>query len=94
MPSAHHSRTGRNGLTLIELLVVIVILTVLATLVAVYVIPSFQDNKNVVRSVDRVIVALLTAKQRALRDKAPRGVRFIADPTSAAAPVVSQIQFI
>jgi prepilin-type N-terminal cleavage/methylation domain-containing protein len=83
MPGLHQS--PRRGVTLIELLVVIVLITVLATLVAVYVVPSFQDNRNVVRGVDRVIITLLTAKQRALRDRQPRGVRFLTDtdPSSA-----------
>jgi type II secretory pathway pseudopilin PulG len=64
-------------MTLIELIVVLTVLAVVATLVVVYLIPAFQDNKNVIRGVDRVTTALLIAKQRALRDQAPRGVRFI-----------------
>jgi prepilin-type N-terminal cleavage/methylation domain-containing protein len=79
MPRSFLSRR-RRGLTLIELLVVISLLTVLITLTAVYVVPSFRDNKNVQRGVDQTITALLTTKQRSLRDQAPRGIRFLIQP--------------
>jgi prepilin-type N-terminal cleavage/methylation domain-containing protein len=68
--------TLRGGFTLIELLVTMSIIAVLATLTVVYVIPAFQDNKNVVRGLDRIVTMLLIAKQRALRDQRPVGVRF------------------
>jgi prepilin-type N-terminal cleavage/methylation domain-containing protein len=67
----------RAALTLIELLVVIFLISIIAGLTAWYVAPSFQDNKNVVRGLDRVAQFLLIAKQRALRDQAPRGLRFV-----------------
>src|SRR5262245_59554774 len=70
------TRKTRPGLTLIELLVVIALLVVLATLTVVYIIPAFQDNKNVLRGSDRLTATLLIARQRAMRDQAPRGVRF------------------
>ena len=69
----------RYAFTLVELLVVISILTVLLALTAIYVVPAFQDNKNVIRGVDRVTTVLLIAKQRALRDQRPVGVRFEVD---------------
>lgn len=69
----------RKGLTLVELLVVIALIVVLATLAVYYVAPAFQDNKNVVRGMDRVVTTLLIARQRALRDQGPRGVRFVVD---------------
>ncbi len=73
------TRRTRPGLTLVELLVVIALITVLATLTVVYVVPAFSDNKNVLRGVDRTIAALLTARMRAFRDQAPRGIRFEVD---------------
>jgi prepilin-type N-terminal cleavage/methylation domain-containing protein len=79
---------SRRGLTLIELLVVIGILAVLATLVVLYVIPAFSDNKNTLRGADRLITGLLIAKQRALRDQGPRGVRFILNSSSQAVQFV------
>ncbi len=80
----------RRGMTLLELMVVLTVLGVLATLVVVYVIPAFQDNKNVVRGSDRVTTALVIAKQRALRDQAPRGIRFLVNANN----VATQLQYI
>lgn len=73
------TRISRPGLTLIELLVVIGLLIVLATLVVIFVVPAFQDNKNVLRGSDRLTSTLLIARSRAYRDQAPRGVRFQLD---------------
>jgi prepilin-type N-terminal cleavage/methylation domain-containing protein len=73
------SRTLRTAFTLVELLVALGIITILLTLTAVYVVPAFQDNKNVIRGLDRVTTVLLVAKQRALRDQRPVGVRFETD---------------
>jgi prepilin-type N-terminal cleavage/methylation domain-containing protein len=70
------NRSTRPGMTLIELLVVIGLIVVLATLTVVYVVPAFSDNKNVLRGSDRLTSTLLIARSRALRDQAPRGVRF------------------
>jgi hypothetical protein len=81
-------------MTLIELIVVITVLAVLATLVVVYVIPLFQDNKRVIGGVDKVTTALLIAKQRALRDQAPRGVRFIAETNPGISMIFTQMQYI
>lgn len=70
--------TGRRGFTLIEMLVAIGILTVLATL-SVAVIPKIQERTKAARGGDLVQGWLLIGKQRALRDRAPRGVRLIID---------------
>jgi prepilin-type N-terminal cleavage/methylation domain-containing protein len=96
MPALSRPIARRWGFTLVELLVVMGILLVLATLVVVFVLPAFQDNKNVVRGVDKVTTALLITKQRALRDVSPRGVRFLLDPTALASGQlqVTQIQYI
>jgi prepilin-type N-terminal cleavage/methylation domain-containing protein len=72
-------RDRRPGLTLVELLVVIALITVLATLTIVYVVPAFQDNRNVQRGLERTVSALLGSRMRALRDQAPRGIRFVPD---------------
>src|SRR5262249_32843567 len=76
------NRSTRPGLTLIELLVVIALIIVLATLTVVYVVPAFSDNKNVMRGSDRLTSMLLIARMRAMRDQAPRGVRFALDPAT------------
>lgn len=80
LPVRHFGPGGRRGLTLMELLVVIFLMTILITLTAIYIVPAFRDNKNVQRGVDQVALALLTAKQRSLRDQVPRGVRFLVQP--------------
>jgi prepilin-type N-terminal cleavage/methylation domain-containing protein len=82
----------RPAFTLVELLVVLTILSVLATLVVVFVLPAFQDNRNVVRGVDRASGALLIAKQRALRDQLPRGVRLL--PDAAGSTTARQLQYV
>jgi type II secretory pathway pseudopilin PulG len=100
MASGIQRRFGRTAFTLIELLVVISIIIIMATLTVIYVIPAFQDNKSVIRGVDRVTQTLLIAKQKAMRDRAPRGVRFIVDQKlsnlTANPPVIifSQMQFV
>ncbi len=73
----------RPGLTLIELLVVIAILAALFTLGVLFV-PRVQEREKVARGADRVQGALLISKQRALRDRAPSGVRLIPDPANPA----------
>jgi prepilin-type N-terminal cleavage/methylation domain-containing protein len=105
MLDSHPDRIARRAMTLIELIVVLTVVAVLATLVVVFIIPAFQDNKNAQRGSDRVTTALLIAKQRALRDQAPRGVRFITSavqilvnvngtPTPTPFTVAQQLQYI
>lgn len=68
------STPGRAGFTLVELLVVIVLLLVLATLAVLFV-PRINERRKSAVGAEQVQSALLTAKQRAVRDQAPRGVR-------------------
>ncbi|MBI2803901.1 MAG: prepilin-type N-terminal cleavage/methylation domain-containing protein [Planctomycetes bacterium] len=67
-------RRGRPGFTLIELLIVISIIAVLATLTIVF-FPSAAANARESRAAALVQGWLNIAKQRALRDQAPRGLR-------------------
>jgi prepilin-type N-terminal cleavage/methylation domain-containing protein len=92
---------GRGAFTLIELLIVMAIIIILTALTVVYILPAFQDKQNVIRGVDRVTQTLLIAKQRALRDQVPRGVRLLVDssisqPSASPAPLYycTQMQFI
>ncbi len=72
--------SGRLAFTLIEMLVVISMIVVLATL-AVAVIPRVQQQTKASRGAQLTQGWLLVARERALRDHAPRGVRLIIDPT-------------
>jgi prepilin-type N-terminal cleavage/methylation domain-containing protein len=76
----HRSRFARrSGFTLIELLVVIALLIfILAMTVALW--PKFSERQKVQKGADLLAEWLLTAKQQARRDGAPRGLRLAIDP--------------
>jgi type II secretory pathway pseudopilin PulG len=69
----------RPAFTLVELIVVIVIIISLAAL-TILLFPRLQDSQRVNKGVDVVQGQLFLAKQLALRDQLPRGVRLIPDP--------------
>lgn len=68
------STPDRSGFTLVELLVVILLMLVLAALAVLFV-PRVNERRKSAIAAEQVQTALLTAKQRAVRDQAPRGVR-------------------
>jgi prepilin-type N-terminal cleavage/methylation domain-containing protein len=70
------SRSNRIGFTLIELLVAVVLLLVLAGL-AIMVIPSANDSQATVNAATNLQQWIEIAKQRAARDRAPRGIRLL-----------------
>jgi prepilin-type N-terminal cleavage/methylation domain-containing protein len=73
----------RPAFTLVELLVAMAIaVALLALAVGVSQSSAFESYK-VTGAADRFSQYLITAKQRALRDKAPRGLRLILDETNA-----------
>ena len=72
----------RGGFTLVELLVVMSLFIVLATM-AVLVVPGLKDKQGVSRAADQFQGWLLIAKQRAVRDQAPRGIRILPDLNGA-----------
>jgi prepilin-type N-terminal cleavage/methylation domain-containing protein len=75
MPTPHrqHSRR-RPGFTLVELLVVVTIILVLAG-IAVLFVPSLADKQRASEGASQFQGWLLIAKQKALRDQGPRGIR-------------------
>ncbi len=85
----HRSVYSRKGFTLVELLVAIGIAIVLAGLAALT-FPNFRQSTAVSNSVNQLQATLSVAKQRALRDKRPCGVRLI----YTGDPVVTELQFI
>lgn len=73
---------SRRGLTLIELLVVMAIIGLLGGIVAL-VAPKFGQTSRVADGSRQLTSWLALARQRAQKDRAPRGIRFVGTlPTS------------
>ncbi|MFO0878763.1 MAG: prepilin-type N-terminal cleavage/methylation domain-containing protein [Gemmataceae bacterium] len=82
------TRQDRSGMTLVELLVVITIIIFLMGLTALY-FPRYQDRELVSRAADQLQGTLVMARQMALRDRVPTGVRLYQNGT-----VVNRLQYI
>jgi prepilin-type N-terminal cleavage/methylation domain-containing protein len=87
----HTNHSRRGGFTLIELIVVIGILLVLMAL-AVLIVPSLQQRQRAATGASMLQKWLNIAKTRALRDKAPRGIRLL--PGKVNPNWVTEIQYI
>ncbi|MFO0936634.1 MAG: hypothetical protein U0798_09000 [Gemmataceae bacterium] len=72
----------RPAFTLIELLVVVSLIIVLATLTVAVANSSLVDSYRIVGGADRLSGWLLQAKQRAVRDRTPVGLRLIPDTSN------------
>ncbi len=81
-------KTKHSGFTLIELVVVIGILLALASIVVLF-FPSMQEQTRAARGAALLQGWLQVAKTRALRDRAPRGLRLLVSGNT-----VSQCQYI
>ncbi len=93
------TRTGyptRRGYTLVELLVVMSLMILLAALAVGVSYSGMVGSQKVISGADRASGWLLIAKQRALRDGAPRGVRFFLSAATAPATgfVSTEAQYI
>jgi prepilin-type N-terminal cleavage/methylation domain-containing protein len=75
--------SARKGYTLVELLVVIALIILLAAITVAVAQSGAFGSQRVVSATDRVSGWLLISKNRAIRDNAPRGVRFQLTPTTA-----------
>lgn len=82
-----HPLRPRHGLTLIELLVAMGILLLLAALTVAFV-PRVQEAQKATRAADMMVRWSVTAKQRALRDQRPTGLRIT--PLGLRQPIVAQ----
>jgi prepilin-type N-terminal cleavage/methylation domain-containing protein len=88
----HRTRAaGRAGFTLIELLIVITIILVLGGLAILFV-PSALDAQRAAQGGTRMQQWLMIAKQRALLDRAPRGVRLLPDPNNP--QLITSVQYV
>jgi prepilin-type N-terminal cleavage/methylation domain-containing protein len=83
------TRTLRTGFTLVELLVVMSLVVVLAGLTVAVAESGAFGSQKVVSAADRASGWLLIAKQRALRDQRPRGVRFLLSPGNGGSPTLN-----
>lgn len=83
----------RNGLTLIELLVVIGIVVTIAAL-TVLLGPALLKQDRAATGASRLQGTLFIAKQQALRDRSPYGVRLIKDNPNDPASPVRALQYI
>ena len=88
----YRTPAARLAFTIIELLVAMgIALTLLGLAVAVSQSSAF-DSYKIVGSADRVSQWMLVAKNRALRDRAPRGVRLIVDPATNTCKEIAYIE--
>ena len=88
----YRTPAARLAFTIIELLVAMgIALTLLGLAVAVSQSSAF-DSYKIVGSADRVSQWMLVAKNRALRDRAPRGVRLILDATGSTCREIAYIE--
>ncbi|WP_020475269.1 prepilin-type N-terminal cleavage/methylation domain-containing protein [Zavarzinella formosa] len=85
-----HSTT-RSAFTLVELLVVIGIMLALAALAAA-VLPALRQKNNSAKAAAQVQGYLSISKQQAIRDRSPRGIRLVLDPSDPM--VVRALQYI
>ncbi len=89
-------RTSRDGTTLLELLVVIGIMLVLIGLSAA-ILPALRQKHNSTKAAGQMQGWLSIAKQTAIRDRAPRGVRLIRASLNPADPeynLVRSVQYV
>jgi prepilin-type N-terminal cleavage/methylation domain-containing protein len=85
-----NQKSERGAFTLIELLVAMSIIVTIATL-AVFLMPHITERTKATRAADNVQGWLLIARHTSLRDRVPRGLRLIIDPTTG---YVNTLQYI
>src|SRR2546429_698108 len=83
----------RGGFTLVELLVAIGLLLVLMTL-AILIIPSINNAQQATQAGTQLQQWLEIAKQSAMRDRAPRGIRLLPGKGTSATVQVTDLEFL
>lgn len=92
MRISYRTPAARPAFTIVELLVAMALaITLLGLAVAVSQSSAFDSYKTV-GAADRVSQWMLVAKNRALRDRAPRGVRLIVDPATNLCKEIAYIE--
>jgi len=91
------AHSARQGFTLVELLVAMAVMITLSA-IALAVVPDVLNSDRTIDAASSVRQWLTTAKARASRDKAPRGVRFLVgtnpnDPALTNPLWVTELQF-
>lgn len=93
-PDRPAHRPGRAGYTLVEILVVMGLMMLLAALAAAVGYSGLIGSQRVVGASDRASGWLIIARQTAVRDRAPRGVRFIGVPDPSGAVYFREAQYV
>jgi prepilin-type N-terminal cleavage/methylation domain-containing protein len=86
----------RLGFTLVEMLVVVTIVVALAAITAAF-LPRVQERQRAAKGAELLQQWLLTAKQWALRDRVPTGLRIrqlASDDTNPSSLLISDLQYI
>jgi len=86
-------RNRRQAFTLVELLVVLTLLLILAAISVAFV-PRTQEQQKATRGADQLQGWLLIAKQRALRDGLPTGLRLTLENPSPNIFIARNLQFV
>jgi prepilin-type N-terminal cleavage/methylation domain-containing protein len=81
----------RPAFTLVELIVAMLIVAAIAGL-AVAIVPRLQDSQRATKGGDVVQGSLFLAKQLALRDQQPRGIRLVLDASGTTASSLQLIE--
>jgi type II secretory pathway pseudopilin PulG len=94
-PAAVRPRVGvRAGFTLVELLVATLLMIILASL-SLMILPALNQGQQTTQAASQLQQWIEVAKQRAAKDRAPRGIRLLFDPPAVPGQFrVSRLEYI
>jgi prepilin-type N-terminal cleavage/methylation domain-containing protein len=95
MPFKQPRAAGRTGFTLVELVVVMAIIVTVASIAAL-VLPDLLRSDKMVQGANLIQGILLNARQRAIRDQVPSGIRFyeITDPVVGSRTICNEMVYV